>query len=374
MLKTRPRIAHLTSVHPRFDTRIFIKMCRSSAESGFDVSLVVADGKGDETQHGVSVFDVGAPRGRLDRILRAPKRVMVKAIELDADIYHLHDPELIPIGLKLKRHGKKVIFDSHEDLAKQLLTKPYLNPIILHILSFAYAVFERMTIHRFDAIIAATPAIRDKFFKLNTNTINVNNFPILGELSVPTNSQERSVVCYIGGISAIRGIRELADALGYVRSEIGLSIAGQFSNNILAKEVRSYPGWSKANEVGIVDRAGVRDLLARSLMGLVTFLPAPNHINAQPNKMFEYMSAGVPVIGSDFPLWREIVEGNECGICVDPTDPKAIASAIDYLAENPKLALKMGQNGHRAVQQKFNWAVEEKKLLEIYSKLLKEQT
>jgi glycosyltransferase involved in cell wall biosynthesis len=85
--------------------------------------------------------------------------------------------------------------------------------------------------------------------------------------------------------------------------------------------------------------------------------------------MFEYMAAGVPVIASHFPLWRQIVEGNACGICVDPLDPQAIAGAIDYLATHPEDAERMGRNGQRAVAAKYNWNIEEQKLLDFYAAL-----
>jgi glycosyltransferase involved in cell wall biosynthesis len=122
--------------------------------------------------------------------------------------------------------------------------------------------------------------------------------------------------------------------------------------------------------LGFLDREGVRDVLHRAVAGLVTFLPLPNHIDAQPNKMFEYMSAGVPVIASHFPLWREIVEGNRCGICVDPLQPAAIAEAIDFLIANPLEAERMGRSGQKAVQERYNWAIEEQKLLAFYGALL----
>ena len=105
-------------------------------------------------------------------------------------------------------------------------------------------------------------------------------------------------------------------------------------------------------------------------MGLVTLHPLPNYKDALPVKMFEYMAAGIPVIASNFTLWQEIIEGNECGICVNPLEPRAINKAIQYLIDNPKTAQKMGENGRQAVKQKYNWAIEEKKLFLLYEKLL----
>lgn len=371
MLKLTHKIVHLTSVHPRFDTRIFYKMCVSLANNGYDISLVVADGEGDEIRNGIFIYDVGVSKNRFDRIRNAPKWVLTKAVALNADLYHLHDPELIPIGLKLKKLGKKVIFDSHEDVPKQLLGKPYLNRLMLRVISFSYSQFERFACSRLDAVIAATPYIRDKFLKINPQTVDVNNFPILGELaSSPDIGEERFTVCYVGSIGSIRGIREMVQAMEYVRSDIRLDLAGSFAVPELGNEVRQYKGWQRVNELGHIDRIGVREVMSRSLMGLVTLHPVINYIDALPVKMFEYMSSGIPVIASNFPLWREIVEGNDCGLCVDPLSPRDIAMAIDTLAENPKRVREMGLNGQRAVHAYYNWTVEEKKLLQLYEKLI----
>lgn len=363
------KVVHLTSVHGRYDIRIFRKMLVSTSQK-YDAALVVADGQGDETSNEVSIYDVGSPKGRINRMTEIVGKVFRKALSLDGSIYHIHDPELIPIGLKLKKKGKKVIFDAHEDLPKQLRSKPYLNKFLKWSLPVLFEAYESYACRKFDAIICATPAIQNKFEKINKQSFAVNNFPILGELENSLGWDNKvNDICYVGGMTEIRGLREVIQSLQYL-DNCRLHLVGRFSEPNLEKELKATVQWEKVIEHGFVDRKGVADILSKCKAGIVTFHEVPNHVDAQPNKMFEYMSAGVPVVASNFPLWKDIIEGQDCGICVDPTNPKDIADAVKILLADDELAKQKGENGVNAVKNVFNWKNEEQKLLDIYQRFL----
>ena len=364
------KVCHLTSAHDYNDERIYLKECSALVDSGYKTHLV-APAAPNEVSQGIHLHSVPkVEESRLLRMTRTVWNVYEKALVINADIYHFHDPELIPVGLALKAKGKRVIYDVHEDVPRQILSKSYISDRFRSPLSVAIENLEDFASKRFDGIVTATPFIRDRFLQFVANAIDINNFPLLGEFYTPETSweQKERAVCYAGGIWPKRGIFEMVEAIGLTNAQ--LLLAGAFAIQKERIEATEMGGWVNVQELGQVSRETVAHILAKSMAGLVLYHPEPNHINSQPNKLFEYMSAGIPVIASHFPLWKQIVEFNECGICVDPENPKAIAEAIQWFVDHPLKAKQMGERGRRAVEEKYNWANEKEKLVCFYQKIL----
>jgi glycosyltransferase involved in cell wall biosynthesis len=138
----------------------------------------------------------------------------------------------------------------------------------------------------------------------------------------------------------------------------------------LKEKTKDNPGWNYSKQLGFLTRAEVSQLYAKCDAGLVVLAPSKNHIESLPIKMFEYMAAQLPVIASDFPIWEQLIVENECGVCVNPYNTQQIADAIIMLINSPAKAKKMGLRGKYFAETKYNWALEEEKLLEFYSKII----
>ena len=363
-------IVHITSVHKQSDVRIFVKECSSLVRSGFKVSLVVAGGK-DEVLNGVRIYGVPAlTHSRILRFTKTVKSVVKKAISLQADIYHLHDPELLLQSKMLLMTGAKVVFDAHEDLPKQILNKTYLPAFVRPVLAKIVSKIEKYKISKISGVVAATPLIGSKFLKINQHTCVVCNYPDLTDIKVKIDwERKRNEVCYIGGIFESRGAIQMLEAIA-LNEDVMLNLAGQYSPLILKEKLLKLKGWKNVIDWGFVDRSSICQILEKSKAGLVVLHPTANYIESLPVKMFEYMAAGIPVIVSDFPILKEIIDTHECGISVNPFNINEISNAIKYLIDNPVEAKRMGSNGRMVVEKIFNWNHESLKLIQFYHQIL----
>ncbi|MCY4364084.1 MAG: glycosyltransferase family 4 protein [Gammaproteobacteria bacterium] len=371
----RIRIAHITTVHPRGDTRIRVRELASIADAGPEpVVLFVQDGNGDAIEAGgsIRILDTGpVPGGRLARMTQGVWRMWRAVRSLQPRLAHFHDPELIPLGLLLKCFGHRVVYDVHEDLPRQVLTKYWLPGFLRRPVSWIVSAIEWLAARVLDSIVPATPKIAERFPPRKTTTIQ--NFPILDELvegKVIPYPERPAQFAYIGGLTRERGACEMVNALNHIQTS-RLCLAGAFQPADLQTELEALPGWQRVVFAGWANRIQVAEILGNARAGLVVLHPTRRYPDAYPTKMFEYMSVGLPVIVSDFPLWRRIVDDAGCGLLVDPLDPQAIADAMQWILDHPAQAEAMGRRGREAVENNYNWETEARKLAALYNKLLR---
>lgn len=367
-----PVVTHISTVHPAFDIRIFQKECKSLADSGIHVNLVITHDK-EELVNNVKIIPLPTFKNRFTRIFFKPFVAFYLSLKTKANLFHFHDPELIPIGLLLKIFGKKVIYDVHEDVSSQILYKYWIHKKLRIPISVAFKTFESFAAKFFDGIVTATPHIKSIFIKKNKNTCNVNNYPIKEESVdydfINIKKKNERVLCYIGGISKERGIFEVLKALE--GTDIKLHLAGSVSPKNLLKALEKEKGWKNVVYFGLVSRPEAASILSNSRIGICTFHPIEAHIHAVPNKIFEYMNAGVPVIVSRFHCWEELLRDTDNAFFVDPLNPNEIREAVKALIEDEKKCIDMGIRGLKAVKEKYNWDIEKEKLINLYKTIYK---
>ena len=369
------RVIHITTVHPADDVRILTKECAALAAAGYEVILLAQNPRHEITEiPGVRLVTLPTPRNRLARVTFTAWTAIRTALRTKAVICHFHDPELIPIGILLKLCRRIVIYDVHEDLPQQIRDKHWIPRILRAPTALIAFCAEAIAGQVFDAIVTVTPTIAARF--PSESTVLVRNLPILAELLSPSRLElypaRESLVAYVGGITNARGARQMVEATGLLRRtpQVTLVLAGRPQPAGLVDELALIPGWDRVRATGWIGRAEVADLLGCARIGIVTLLPTANYLKSYPTKLFEYMAAGLPVVASDFPVWRDIVDGAKCGLLVDPSDPSAIAQAIDTLLSDPLAAETMGMNGQRAVIERYSWEAEQHALVGLYQRLL----
>ena len=368
------KVCHMTSAHGVEDVRIFHKECVSLAKAGYDVYLVE---RGESYEKdGVHIVGVGEIlKSRRKRMTEGAKKVYEAARAVDADIYHLHDPELLPYGLKLKKAGKKVIFDSHEKYTDQIRNKQYIPAWCRSLIASSYGTYERYVLKNIDGLIF--PCLKNgvhPFAGQCRHIATVNNVPVLAETYDcydPAVKKETGSICHVGSLTYDRGITHLVKAAA--QADCTLYLGGAFSPAAYQDEVLSPPEAAHTRYMGVLNRAQVVQLLQKSQIGMATILNVGqyNQYDNLATKIYEYMALGIPVILSRSSYNEKVAAQHGFGICVDPANVDEIADAIRYLLDHPDEARQMGENGRRAVKEEFNWGVEEKKLLALYEDVLK---
>jgi glycosyltransferase involved in cell wall biosynthesis len=366
------RIRHLTSVHQIGDNRILYREAKGLADAGYDVALVVGQVSTGPVA-GVPVIGVGPARNRVARATGTVWKVFRAARRERARIYHLHDPELLWAGLLLKLLGHRVVYDVHEDAPKQIMNKFWIPWWAKRILSVGTALVERAGAAVLDGIVAATPSIAERF--PTDKTVVVQNFPRLAAASerpdAPDFGDRPYAFAYTGGLAKVQGLREIVATAALLAPDLGQAVvAGSFDDDAVEREIRASEGWTRVDYRGRVTPDEVLDVIHSACCGLVIDPPISNYLESYSTKMFEYMACGVPVVCSDFPLWTRLIADADCGVTVDPTDPHAVVKAVEALSRDPQEARRLGENGRRAILERYNWENEFAKLDDLYRRMV----
>jgi glycosyltransferase involved in cell wall biosynthesis len=368
------KICHLTSVHSINDVRIFLKECSSLAANGYDVTLIACgDTAFEEIKNGVKRISLYVPvQNRFQRMIKRTRAVYARALQVNADVYHFHDPELLPFGLKLRNRGKKVIFDSHEFYGEQIREKKYLPVIIRNLIAVIYMKYESYVCKKIDAVVQICTLEGNNYFEGRTSkSVFITNAPILKESVSGDNIPfgNRKCIAYIGFLTYDRGLTHLVRATAKANSK--LILCGIFSPEEYQNELKDLSEYSVVDYRGFINKSEINEVLKKCFAGISTLLHIGQYpkIDTLPTKVYEYMSMGLPVIMSDTPFAKKMIDKYKFGICVDPSSIEEIADAIVYLYKNKHVAEKMGENGQKAVLNEFNWMNEEKKILALYNNL-----
>lgn len=353
--------------HKPFDTRIFHKEARSLVEAGYNVSIIIPHSE-DITKEGVRIFSVPLPRKGWEQLVRCPWDIFRKALRQPRQaIFHLHDSELLLVGLALVLMGRTVIYDAHEDTPLQISYQHWIPRWIKPFYKLFYRLLEKLAGWCFDAIIVAEPVIA-KYFPSHKVAL-IRNFPIAASFDQEIKYIDRKKqLVYVGLLSKPRGVFEMLEGyrLAKEKQPIDFVVGGKFApasleQELLARYPIDYRSWlSYPDMVGVLSQASV---------GIIVPHPIERYKTNYPVKLFEYMAAGLPVIASQEGESAVFVKEAEAGVLVDPLRPEQIAEAIVDLFSHPANAEAMGARGRKLIFEKYNWEKESERLLHVYQSL-----
>lgn len=366
------KVCHVTSLHKANDGRIFQRYCKSLAKK-YEVYLVAPNTE-DRVLDGVHIVGVSLPgiNSRVKRWMNLNKLLPVLD-RIDAEVYHFHDPELLKLGLKMKKKGKKIVFDSHEDVVNQIKNKGFIPKSIRKLIGSLYEAHERRCLKQYTAVVSVTGYIVDRLKKINPNTYQITNYPILSDRGEIVRPWDRSV-CFAGLLSRFWLLEEIIDVLPTAQAH--MYMAGFYANEVYLNKLKELEGWKNVEFFGTLPHNKVLELYHKSSIGLAIESYDDPNVGYRTGslgvtKIPDYMASGLPIIVSDSVVWGEMVRKYKCGMVVeDPENKEEILGAINYILDHPEVAKEMSYNSKKAAENEFNWNSQEKVLYKMYDAII----
>lgn len=367
------RIVHVTTSHDSSDNRIFHKECLTLRDAGHDVTLI-AQHDGADTVDGIRISALPRVSGLKQRIFKLPP-VAMKVLEgVEADIIHYHDPELIPWMAKLRGKGATLVYDMHENIAVDIPAKSYVPGPVKPLARWVLPKLLRSWL-RGQHVVFAVKEYPQLYPWIESHAVVQNLFKLENLPDAPSLNTERFTLAYLGGMTAVRGCLDTLEVIRRLQVA-GHDLGYEAIGPEMEDRIDEYQGLVAAHGLKHINFTGslpLHDAYAHAAgcqAALLLFQPSPNHDNCCPNKLFEYMALGLPVVASNFSLIHEVVDSTGCGIIVDPKDIDEIVMAIEMLINDPLAAAEMGQRGQKAVHASYSWESAAKNLLGLYEGIL----
>lgn len=375
------KAVHVGYYHANDDTRIVKKECKTLSESSrYNLTYITSNRNssvGTQEKDGIRIIVLPLVDKRFVRLFRYINDLYKEIVQISPDVCHIHEFVLYPLIKKLKKKNIKIILDFHEndiEVWRDKFRDKYGNTvskIFFHFIS----KYEKTCVKRADATIVVDRKLENRIGKYGKPPVLIPNYPIVSTAIESLESiRQNKNICFAGGYSDTWSIKKIMMSLELL-DEVNFLLAG-FGDDKYIDSLKSYSSWERTKYYGKIPFDSVQNEIYKNSTAGVALLKYDESWSDGPlgnTKIFEYMLAGLPVICTDFPIWKEIIESNNCGICVNPNDIRAIVDAISFVMSDSKSAMEMGENGRKLVMKKYNWEKLAVKLEQLYKDILGEK-
>ncbi|MBN1183215.1 MAG: glycosyltransferase [Bacteroidales bacterium] len=370
-------ICQITSMHQWDSIRIYKKACLGLVRNGIEVHLVTISPDIPPVDIGIKFHWLKQRKGWRRRIFSSREAYRI-ALKINADIFHFHDPDLLPWMLILSIKGRRVVYDMHENYA-EVFHRLNLPVLLKMIMANLWTYFLRFCARRFKGIITVSQSMQSLLSSISTPMIVVRNAPYLLELEdVNINIGKKPFTVYTSGTnSSMRNCMQTIEALPYILRkipEVRLIFAGEYQPEGFKEELKE-----KAIELGIDSHVELEGMLpykenfmrtVQMEVGCVFYEDNVNNRVGIPNRLFEYMYAGVAVIGESFVEVKKVIEDSKCGNVVNSSDSQSIANGVIQLFSDIEKLKKMQSNARNKIISDYSYENELKKMISFYYSLL----